>query len=236
MSAAPLLACFAGLALATRCPLDPSRARVEQTGWEVFGFSRTSNWTSALYNWTMITTIAATVAPTEEAVCLAHSHGVRVVSLVDENMNFTNATARRERIDGHVVTALELGTDGINLDIERFTGDREGLTLYVNELAVALRKNIAAAQLSFDLAIAPDGQTSHYDHRALARALDFIVPMAYDENWGSLTPAANSGIHMLRTGLAQYQALGVPASKLVVALPWCTPLPPPLPPTPSQPL
>ena len=41
-----------------------------------------------------------------------------------------------------------------------------------------------------------------------------------DENWGSLTPKANSPISAMASSLRQYHTLGVPPEKLVVALPW----------------
>ena len=210
------------LATSTRCPLDPCAAKAVRTGWEVFTFTKSTNWSGALYNWSAITTIAYAgyATPSAESVCLAHSHGVRVVLSTGAETNFTNATARRTLVDRLLQQALDLGTDGVNLDIERFSGDRDGLTTFVRELCAAFRDSIKTAQLSFDLAIAPSGQTARYDHRALAEAVDFIVPMAYDENWGSLSPAANCPIAALRTGVVEYAALGVPASKLVVALPW----------------
>ena len=34
------------------------------------------------------------------------------------------------------------------------------------------------SQLSFDLSIFPDGQSTYYNHKELAEVLDFIVPMA----------------------------------------------------------
>jgi spore germination protein YaaH len=66
------------------------------------------------------------------------------------------------------------------------------MSIYTRELAAVFRANIPSAQLSFALAIAPKGQTSHYNHSELAAVLDFIVPMAYDENWGALTVSGGS--------------------------------------------
>lgn len=109
---------------------------------------------------------------------------------------------------------------GLNIDIEQYEGPREPLTSLVAELSAALKGFNPHLQLSFDLAIFPSGQAEHYDHAALSQHLDFIFPMAYDEPWGSKVAAANSPLAALRRGVAEYVGLGVPASKLVVGLPW----------------
>ena len=41
-----------------------------------------------------------------------------------------------------------------------------------------------------------------------------------DEPWGSNISAANSPINALRTGVQQYANLSIPASKIVMGLPW----------------
>ena len=44
--------------------------------------------------------------------------------------------------------------------------------------------------------------------------------LADDEPWGSKVAAANSPTENIVKGVAQYVAAGVPASKLVIGLPW----------------
>lgn len=208
--------------------LDPAKAKIKEKaggveyGWEVLAFSRTCDWSN--FSWDLTTTVAMDMRSPctvgEENVCLAHSHGARVVWLSDEEVEFTNATARASLVAQLVNTTKSLGLDGVNLDIERYSGDRDALTQYVRELGSGLRAAIPGAQLSFDLAIAPLSQNTSYDHRALAEVTDFLVPMAYDENWGSVTPKANCPLSGLLQGLEQYHELGVCMSQLVVALPW----------------
>ena len=204
--------------------LPPGKAKVPLgSGREVLAFARSANYTG--FDMSLVTTIAATEGPPPaEAVCFAHAHGARVVVLSDAEVDFGNSSARAALIRTLLNQTAGFGLDGVNLDIERFTatdpGGRDGLTAYVRELNSALKANSPPLQLSFDLSITPAGQTAGYNHKELAEHLDFIVPMAYDENWGRLTPEANSPIAAMATSLQQYANLGVLPSKLVVALPW----------------
>ena len=202
-------------------PLTAAAAKLPLRGGppEVLAFARGDNFTS--YDMSVTTTIATTLAvPSVRSVCFAHSHGVRVVMLSGEEVDFTNASARAGLVRKLLNQTLAYGLDGINLDIERYSLAPGPLTQYVAELGAALKAQSPPLQLSFDLSISPGGQRAHYDHKALAQHLDYIVPMAYDENWGALTPRANSPISAMAGSVSAYQALGVPAAKLVVALPW----------------
>ena len=77
------------------------------------------------------------------------------------------------------------------------------------------------ATLSFDLDITPDNPTitDGYDYVSLLECMDYIVPMAYDMTGRQV--AANAPLPTIMDGVQrQYKALGIVASKLVVALPW----------------
>ncbi len=206
-------------------PVDPARAdakRAARGGWELFAFTkRAANWTAGGFAWDNLTTVAYAGRgdPAQAAVCDAHAHDARVV-LLSGAPPPPDAANRTRQVQELVARVVALGADGLNLDIERYAGKKATLTTYVTELAAALRSHVPSAQLSFDLGVSPNGQVAHYDHRALSQQLDFIVPMAYDENWGDLSPAPNSPLPALVESLAQYRALGVDPSKLVFALPW----------------
>ena len=182
----PLLSLAAATPSPCPCP-DPTLCRsltsakakvpLDGAGREVLAFARSDNYSG--YDMSLVTTIAATEAPpSPEAVCAAHSHGVRIVMLSGAEVDFGNATARAELVSELLNQTGFFGLDGVNLDIERFTGDKAGLTAYVRELSAALKQRSPPGQLSFDLGISPAGQTAGYDHKALAESLDFIVPMA----------------------------------------------------------
>lgn len=71
-----------------------------------------------------------------------------------------------------------------------------------------------------------------YDYKDMAAALDFLVVMDYDSNnypQHGETHAqacdtcyfANAALPLVKKGVECYAQLGVPASKLVLAFPWC---------------
>lgn len=213
-------------------------------GREVFAFF-TGNWTNL--NFSTMTTAAAFSAVDPQLVCHAHSLGVRVVRSAPFDVSrIENSTARSDWVASQLASIKAAGLDGLNLDIEGYKGDPKPLTALVTELYKSMKAWSAHSQLSFDLSIFPDGQSAHYNHKDLAKVLDFIVPMACeftrsllysarlpladshrarrvpadDEPWGSKVAAANSPIENIAKGVAQYVAAGVPASKLVIGLPW----------------
>ena len=187
---------------------------------EVFAFY-VSNDTWPDLDFSTMTTACAFTQVDPALVCHAHKLGVRVVKSAPFPISsIQNASARTVWVQEQLASLQNQGLDGLNLDIEGYTGMPGPLTALVTELHSALKKWHPHSQLSFDLAIFPDGQSQHYDHKALAEVLDFIVPMAYDEPWGSHVAAANSPIRNINAGIAQYAKLGVPASKLVIGLPW----------------
>jgi len=185
---------------------------------EVFAFF-TGNWSNL--DFATMTTAAAFRAIDPQLVCHAHSLGVRVVrSAPFDVTQITNATARVAWVASSLASVKVSGIDGLNLDIEGYKGQPAPLTALVTELYIAMKAWNAHSQLSFDLSWSPDGQSAHYDHAALSKVLDFIVPMDYDEPWNTKVAAANSPIGNLAKGVAQYIKAGVPAEKLVIGLPW----------------
>ena len=184
------------------------------------GGHKNSTWPQLDYS--TMTTVCVFERPVDLAmVCHAHKFGVRVVMSAPFNVSqIGDAAARTAWVQAHLALVQHDGLDGLNLDIERYTGAPEPLTALVAELYHALKGWHAESQLSFDLSILPAGQAAHYDHGKLATVLDFIVPMAYDEPWNTKVAAANSPIATIGKGIAQYAAAGVPASKLVIGLPW----------------
>eukprot|EP00966_Prymnesium_polylepis_P261771 6046877-Prymnesium_polylepis.1 len=190
---------------------------------EVFAFCTTCSVALLGQRLDIITTIAAFGTPDPELVALAHSHTPRVRVVVGcdfDKAQLGNATARAAWVAQQVAHVQTLAIDGLNLDIEGNSAQRDGLTALVAELRTALSAANPEYQLSFDLGISPKAQASGYDHRSLSISLNFTLPMAYDECWGSPTATANSPIGRLVQGIGDYASLGVPAEKLVMGLPW----------------
>jgi hypothetical protein len=129
----------------------------------------------------------------QDLLCQAHERGVRVVGFTYWPWNtspeswgqLANATKRRLWVEGAVATAVRLGLDGYNVDIEGQMNAslRSSLTSLTCELKAALTAAIPGASVSFDLAVDPGAYPPimlGYDYAGLARCLDTLSPMAYD--------------------------------------------------------
>lgn len=187
-----------------------------------------------LFNWSLVTTVAVFEQPSDALYCQAHSANARVVRGWDlDNSQLTNATYIAEWVNSTAAMVAASRFDGINLDIEGNSANAAALTQAVALLRAALLADNPYAQLTFDTAIYPAGQVSGYDYKGLAEYCDFLIPMAYDMCWGASRAEANTPLPGVAKGLLQYDALGVPANKLVLGLPWygyafpCTNAPPP---------
>ena len=175
-------------------------------------------------DWAKITTIATFSWPmSAQLYCHAHQHGVRIVHCVDFDASLIgNATARSAWVKGHLDDAMQRGTDGVNVDIEGFSGEKEDLNLLIGELHDTFKAALPSSQISFDTAIYPigNGWDSGFDYPFLAKKLDFFLPMAYDMISWSNSQFANSPLHGIQSGIAQYRKLGIPMEQIVLGLPW----------------
>ena len=127
-----------------------------------------------------------------------------------------NATRRKAQAVQYAQSATLWGVDGLSLDVEYDgqTGwDRDLLTAFTCDLRNALRAANPAGRLTFASSVLPALDGERYDYAKLAACVDFFTPMAYH------TPV-NTGNTSLAASFAQYEALGVAASKLVPTFAW----------------
>ena len=120
-------------------------------------------------------------------LCRAHAEGVRVVVPLRGGAGSgyvtgsDNASARKQWITMQVVEMDHFGLDGGNFDVEGQynTSRKSALTSLICETRQAMQQYLPDATLTFDLAIAPDNPTIRggYDYAALAKCLDYIIPM-----------------------------------------------------------
>jgi len=132
------------------------------------------------FNWTITTTVAVFAGPVDpQLMCTAHSHGARVTigTYFDVNQ-LGNMTAEWQWINSTIAGLQTAYLDGINLDIEGYSGMAEPLVAFTERVGVALRAAIPTAQLSFDTTIFPESMDGYYGFSGLAAACDFLVPMA----------------------------------------------------------
>jgi len=120
------------------------------------------------------------------------------------------------------------GLDGIDIDweyptssaagISASTGDTANFTLLMRDLRKALGKK-------YLLTIATVCDARYIDFRAVMPYLDFVNIMAYDmerapKHHAALYPSANSGYMTASGAVEAHLAAGVPASELVMGLPF----------------
>lgn len=205
---------------------------------EIFQFQvAPSNW--PFYDWSALTTVALFGGTGPEAlagVCHGHSKNVRMVAgapLSNEPADLRNSSYLDAFIDALLATvngsALGVELDGVNFDVEGpLSGaDADALTAAVAKTAAAVKRAFGAGfQVSVDVAWSPeciDGRC--YDFKGLADASDLLFVMAYDMRSQIKPPApcvasANSPFPGVQEGLMAFERIGVPASKLVLGLPW----------------
>jgi spore germination protein YaaH len=183
-----------------------------------------------------------------EHVCWAHRHGARVVVPASAaafspagqaalSAMLLNVSARAAWIESVVSNIASSGADGCTIDIEGNNEHADKLTLLIGELRSALLAQNPHSQLSFDTQAMPaianltcrdtlrrclarsHGPSLGFDYAALMQHLDFLVPMNYEHNFWSTVAGPNCDMRVMMDGVEQYAKLGVPASKLVSAMP-----------------
>ncbi|MBO7743507.1 glycoside hydrolase [Paenibacillus sp. MWE-103] len=115
-----------------------------------------------------------------------------------------------------------LGAAGVNLDFEMVDGaDKMLYTSFVRDLTEAAHRN--KLTVSIDL---PRGDVkwdiySAYDRAKLGEIVDTVVIMAYDQHWrGSEEAGSVAQLPWAEQGIKNYLAYGVPASKLMLGIPF----------------
>eukprot|EP00878_Enallax_costatus_P018615 GHUV01019606.1.p1 GENE.GHUV01019606.1~~GHUV01019606.1.p1 ORF type:complete len:275 (+),score=60.00 GHUV01019606.1:105-929(+) len=215
-----LLALGVALAIAT-LPTATGR-RVE-----VYGFSVANTPTYKGYDWSVLTTSAWRTDP--ELIDIAKQHDAKVeLNAGNVASTMTDAVKRKQWIQTKTVEIVKLGASGINFDLEvPMQAGSQAAADYaqlVQETSDALHAAVPGSSVSVDIPWSPyDVDGRNYDWLKLAEAANVLFLMAYDTQsqiLGRCIAGANSPIDAVRRGVRQWLALGVPAKKLVLGLPW----------------
>lgn len=134
-----------------------------------------------------------------------------------------NALKNREALTSAIAGAVtKFGLDGVNADIENLTeGDRDAYT----DLVRLLRQKLPpSAEVSVAVPANPDGWNTgwmaSFDMKKLVLYCDYLMLMAYEENWGGdPTSGPVAGLPWVERSVRQ--ALNqVPPSKLLLGIPF----------------
>ena len=141
-------------------------------------------------------------------------------SEVDMNQVLNGLSNRQRLINNLVAEALDLGIDGINVDIEMLPVEAgKAYSEFIRELSVACRKNNLV--LSIDNYV-PIGNTEYYDRKTQGEVADYVVIMGYDEHYaGSAEAGSVASIGYVETGIAN-TLKDVPARKIINGIPLYT--------------
>lgn len=163
-----------------------------------------------------------------EYVDIAHSKGMQVWAVwtdvdytVDTTTLFTTANLREGLIDTMIDYTLKCGADGINIDFEKISGEAgSGFVEFLRELSIKTHAN--GIVLSVDN-YSPTASTSYYNRGEQGNVCDYVIVMGYDEHWGgSQTAGSVASIGYVEDGIVRTIDEGVPASKLINAIPFYT--------------
>lgn len=132
-----------------------------------------------------------------------------------------NEAARKYIIEQLILYAQKNKFDGYNFDFENiYAQDKDALTSFIKELSDALHQE--KLTLSMDVTVPSNDAnwSKGYNRGELAKYLDYIVLMAYDEH-GRLSKKSGSvaSINWVEQGIKNTLSEGVPDNKLILGVP-----------------
>ncbi len=167
-------------------------------------------------------------------VAAAHERGYQVWALV-ENMTygtgkefdeydlFSSSEHRKALVDALMEEANSIGFDGINMDMEfsdaALAKTGEHYVQFLRELSIACHAE--GIVLSVDVPV-PTASNKPYDLHELGLVTDYVIVMAYDEHWEGSEAGSVASIGFVENGIRNTIDAGVPADKIVCAIPFYT--------------
>jgi spore germination protein YaaH len=154
-----------------------------------------------------------------------HKKGVEVVPFISNHWNVEagrNALKNMKVLTDQIVEAIEYyNLDGINVDIEGLDEkDRNSYTEFVKMLRDKLPEG---KSLSVAVAVNPwginKGWQGSYDYEELGKYSDYLMLMAYDQNYGGSAPGPVAGSQFVEDSI-KYALGKIPKEKVVLGIPF----------------
>ncbi|HEU4962771.1 MAG TPA: glycosyl hydrolase family 18 protein [Bacilli bacterium] len=156
-----------------------------------------------------------------------HKRGIKVVPYVTNDWKRDLgelALSKRNDLAVQIAAAVQqYGLDGVNVDFEGLNEEsRDSLTDFLRVLREKLPRD---KQVSIAVAANPNdwktGWHGSYDYAGLAQVSDFLMIMAYDENWaGDPTPGPVASMPFVEKSIQYALDHQVPSQKIVLGLPF----------------
>ncbi len=132
----------------------------------------------------------------------------------------SSTAARRNVIDQLMAEAKKVGLDGINVDLEAITEDGAyGYVQFIRELSIECRA--AGLILSVDVPV-PMAYNGYYDRKEIGTVADYVIMMGYDEHYVGSDAGSVASLSFEENGIKDTLKEGVPAAKLISAVPFYT--------------
>lgn len=163
----------------------------------------------------------------KEYVTWAHSRGYQVWALFDNRFDskltskVLGSTLKREKVIDQILAYVDIyNLDGINVDFESVAKeDGPNFVQFIKELAPRLRQEEIV--VSVDCYV-PSAWTKHYNRKELAKVVDYIMVMAYDEHWSTSKESGSvASIGFVEKAIVN-TLKEVPKEKILLGLPFYT--------------
>ncbi|MGV3465744.1 MAG: LysM peptidoglycan-binding domain-containing protein [Heyndrickxia sp.] len=155
-----------------------------------------------------------------------HRQGLKVVPYISNNWDRAigrAGLANRQNLVKELVDSInKFHLDGVDVDIEGLTeADRTTFTEFITEL----NKQIPDKEVSVAVAANPGAWTTGwqgmYDYKALSLNSDYLMIMAYDENWdGDPTNGPVAGLPWVERSIQYALNQGVSEDNIVLGIPF----------------
>ena len=161
----------------------------------------------------------------------AHQHGVKVMLTVtnfgsDRNIAILTDTVKQWNLINTLIDQLKMRNgDGVNFDFETVPASmKANMVSFCRRAARGIRAELPQAEIS--LATPAVNWSDGWDLDALADICDYLIMMGYNYYWsgsstaGPVAPLTGENYNITRSVREDYLDAGVPASKLLLGMPW----------------
>lgn len=155
-----------------------------------------------------------------------HSKGMRIVPFIS---NHWDRESGKKLLENRTTGAKELtdlvlthNLDGIHIDLEGLNHEsREAFSDFVRLVRENLPKN---KEVSVAVAANPRGSNKGwqgmYDYAELAKHVDYLMIMAYDESWSGSMPGPVASKSFVEASIKYPLGLGISPNKIVLGIPF----------------
>lgn len=162
----------------------------------------------------------------------AHGKGYQIWALFNNDFDpdktsqaLASQQSRANMINQLLAYAKIYQLQGINIDFENvYLNDKDLLTQFVQELTTRLHEEDLIVSIDVTVRGGSEMWSLFYDRNKLAKIVDYMIVMAYDEHWASSPVAGSvSSLPWAEKGIADIISKDdVPPSKLILGVPFYT--------------